>query len=332
MTEDPAITNHSQRATARWFSSIAAEIESEYARLHEEAQRDPQYAGHETEQAWKRILEAWLPPGYGVGTRKYILPDINTASNDALDIFETDIVVFNPAYPMQLRQRAEVLSGGIVGAFSVKLTANPDGIRDASKRAATLKRGSTVKQGTPRLYLQGPFVTGLLAHSHVWKAAGSTPIENVEKHLVARSEDYATEPKEVIDLVCVADLATWSKTQQIHPDGSFLPIGGGFPRVPQEVLANSEVWIGIGAVSAGVGEVAIARFILQFFYKLSYIDPLFRHWTLGLLAALPVASTVPNWRRWKLRDVFPARTISDLSYRGFDNIGGGQNDWQSIFA
>jgi hypothetical protein len=85
------------------LSRLTGEIADEYARLHSAALDDPQRAGHGGEMTWARFLEDWLPPGYAVGTRKYIVPEQGD------EAFETDLVVFNRAYPERLHGREEVL-------------------------------------------------------------------------------------------------------------------------------------------------------------------------------------------------------------------------------
>lgn len=54
---------------------------------------------------------------------------------------------------------------------------------------------------------------GLLAHSHDWQGASATPTENVTRAL--RNADLAEvhHPREMLDILCVADLATWSSSQ-----------------------------------------------------------------------------------------------------------------------
>jgi hypothetical protein len=66
---------------------------------------------------------------------QYILPETNSES------FETDIVVLNPSYPQPLRNREEILVGGVAAAFSVKLTLNAAGIQDGVEWAAALRLG-----------------------------------------------------------------------------------------------------------------------------------------------------------------------------------------------
>lgn len=101
---------------AGWFRALQRSIREDYERIRQDAQADPQRAGHRGEGTWARVLEKWLPPAYGVVTRKYIVPEIG---NDA---FETDIVVLHPSYPAPLRRHPDILAGGVASAFSVKVT------------------------------------------------------------------------------------------------------------------------------------------------------------------------------------------------------------------
>jgi hypothetical protein len=57
--------------------------------------------------------------------------------------------------------------------------------------------------------LHAPPVYGLLAHSHSWKAKGSNAIGNIDKK-VAGVLEAVTHPADLIDIICVADLAAWT--------------------------------------------------------------------------------------------------------------------------
>lgn len=187
-----------------WLASLEREVSEEYGRLHRLANEDPQYAGHGGEGTWARLLNEWLPPNYEAATRKYILPEKGD------DVFETDIVVFRPSYPKPLRAREEVMAGGVAAAFSVKLTLNAEGLRDAYERAFRIKSQLKPRIGTPRTELVGPFPYGLLAHSHTWKASASTPVENVTRTALAAQDTVGiSTPRESLDYICVADLGTW---------------------------------------------------------------------------------------------------------------------------
>jgi hypothetical protein len=101
-----------------------------YDSLREEArQQEVQRSGHGGEETWARLLQAWLPPAYAVGTRKYIVPE------EGDETFETDLVVFNPGYPAPLRERRDVLAGEL----RPRLASNPreqDFVADGSVHQA----------------------------------------------------------------------------------------------------------------------------------------------------------------------------------------------------
>jgi hypothetical protein len=97
----------------------------------------------------------------------------------------------------------------LAAAFNVGLTLRADGIKDATEHAVATRRSLKTRYGAVRGELLGPFPVGLLAHSHQWKAEGSTPAENITEALSAHDEGLAQHPRESLDFVCVADLATW---------------------------------------------------------------------------------------------------------------------------
>lgn len=57
----------------------------------------------------------------------------------------------------------------------------------------------------------GMFPFGVLAHSHTWKAPGSQPVKNVKDAMWALDEKVAAIPRELLDMICVADLGTWRR-------------------------------------------------------------------------------------------------------------------------
>ncbi|MGH3524908.1 MAG: hypothetical protein ACRDU4_19290, partial [Mycobacterium sp.] len=113
----------------------------------------------------------------------------------------------HPSYPRQLRERSTVLASGVVAAFSVKLTLDAEGLTEAINAAQQLRR---LLPGHPahtvRDQLFSPIMYGVLAHSHAWKGENSKPTENIENRL---REQAAANPREQLDIVCVADLASW---------------------------------------------------------------------------------------------------------------------------
>lgn len=207
-------------AHQEWLKDASADIDRDYKRLYEKAARSgtTQEVGHQNEAIWQTFLSAWLPPQYEVATRKYI---VGTADSD-WEPFETDIVVFHPGYPRNLREKTQVMAAGVAAAFSTKLTIRPEGLRESARQCASLQRGLITKCGHSRNELWKPYVFGVLAASHAWKSVGSKPAENIGSWLHTNDLEFAAKPAESLDLACIADLGTWAKTTAFLTDPSTL--------------------------------------------------------------------------------------------------------------
>ncbi|WP_329786446.1 DUF6602 domain-containing protein, partial [Mycobacterium intracellulare] len=103
-------------------------------------------------------------PQYEIGTRKYLLLerdiDGETYSN------ETDLVIFHPSYPRELRERSEVLVAGVVAAFSVKSSLDAQVLQDAIAEARLVRDGFAERQGLIVGELVSPLIYGVLTHTH----------------------------------------------------------------------------------------------------------------------------------------------------------------------
>jgi hypothetical protein len=295
-------------AHADWFRSLEREIKEDYDRLHQEALKDPQRAGHGGEGTWARVLQDWLPPTYGVVTRKYILPETNDES------FETDIVVLNPSYPKPLRDRAEILVGGVAAAFSVKLTLDAAGIRDGVERAVALRRGLRQIFGTARDEMAGPFPVGLLAHSHVWKSSGSTPADNVTNQLRALDHAHVKHPRESLDFLCVADLGLWwtMRTPYLPPIRSNLSETITAIRQGEGTALTS-----ISQTDPGESFTAIAALITHLLARLSYIDPTLRPLADNLRRTGTLGTSQGVVREWDVSSVFSEIVRGQLPNQAF---------------
>lgn len=195
----------------QWLAEMSTAIARDYEDLQAKLSGNPsaiQESGHQAEAAWVALLQGWLPSTYEVATRKYLILE---DSNGPEISNETDIVVFHPSYPPQLRSKPHVLVSGVVAAFSVKATLTRAGLEEAVKEAAVVKRGVISRAGTPQDDLMASPVYGLLAHSHSWKSPASEPNRNVTSALRDFDSQYAATPREGLDLVCVADLNFWSR-------------------------------------------------------------------------------------------------------------------------
>ncbi|MCK4794276.1 MAG: hypothetical protein KAV87_61685 [Desulfobacteraceae bacterium] len=180
-------------------------MQNEYDRIQKRANEDPGTAGDNGEENWAELLRKWLPASYHVVTKGRIM---NTKGQCSPQV---DVLVLSPSYPEALIGRKEYLEGGILAAFECKLTLKAEHIRTAVKNAAEIHRLSQpIRKGNPFNELHARVRYGLLSHSHVWKSEKSTPIENIEKNLNETEKIDAQHPNEVLDLICVSDLATWS--------------------------------------------------------------------------------------------------------------------------
>jgi hypothetical protein len=130
--------------------------------------------------------------------------------------------VFHPGYPRKLREKSQVMAAGVAAAFSTKLTLRPDGLREAAGQSASLQRALHRAGGHSRIELWKPYIFGVLAASHAWKADASTPAENMRRLLDANDLATALNPAESLDLACVADLGTWAKMTAFMPDPTTL--------------------------------------------------------------------------------------------------------------
>ncbi|QSE72488.1 DUF6602 domain-containing protein [Rhodococcus sp. PSBB049] len=196
----------------KWLNEISQQMQSGFEDAHAEAAKSSgaQKAGHHGEEIWGRFLQEWLPPQYEIGYRKYII--LENEADDGSDVSgETDIVVFHPSYPSALRKRHEILLSGVAAAFSSKLTLNKAGIEEAVQEAARLRRAAKLRSHDIHGKILTPFVYGILAHTHSWKSPTSKPVEAITSALMGLDAKFSAEPREALDLLCVADLNCWSK-------------------------------------------------------------------------------------------------------------------------
>lgn len=185
-----------------------SEIQAEYERIQKRSGDDSGTAGDNGEENWKETFQKWLPPIYRVVTKGRIM---NTKGECGPQV---DVLVLSPWYPEHLLGKKEYLEGGVIAAFECKLTLRAGDIRDAVENSVSIRRNSYPhRTGTPFKEANHRVIYGLLAHSHAWKGEKSTPIENVENHLRTNEAGEVQHPRELLDVVCVADLATWKTSR-----------------------------------------------------------------------------------------------------------------------
>lgn len=188
------------------------DITSEYERIRRRVSEDPGTAGDQGENNWRELLEKWLPPHYRVVTKGRILGHEGGATP------QIDVLVLQPGYPQRLWDKKLFLAGGVAAAFECKLTLRSEHIREAVENAVKIRNHLRQRRGSVYREVCSPMIYGLLAHSHDWKEPASTPIENIETVLYAADTNSVNHPREMLDVLCVADLATWTarKTFSYH--------------------------------------------------------------------------------------------------------------------
>lgn len=183
------------------------EISSEYRRIYATAANDPGTAGDEGEENWASLFRDWLPAHYHVATKGQLI-----AADGRLSP-QVDVVVLEPGYPRKLREKRKWLAQGVVAAFECKTTLTASHVSSSYDRCVRFKELYADRKGSPQAELTSPLIYGLLAHSHAWKGDRSQPITNIE-----RAADIASaavvHPRLLVDLICVADLATWASAYQ----------------------------------------------------------------------------------------------------------------------
>lgn len=182
------------------MDAVRNSLAEDYLRIRARVSVDPGTAGDQVEESWAELLRNWLPAEFPVVTKGRILFADGSSSP------QVDILVLLPTYPRGLRKQKYIFAGGVVAAFECKLTVRGEHIRDAFQTSALIKQKAKRSQATPYDELNASPIFGLLAHSHAFRGA----VRSWSLHTaVERYQDrFAEHPRELIDVICVADAAT----------------------------------------------------------------------------------------------------------------------------
>lgn len=209
-----------------FMATATRNMSDEYNRIQARATEDAGNAGDQGEENWAELLRNWLPPIFQIVTRGRIL------SYDGRTSPQVDVLVLQPEYPKHLLSTKVYLAGGVLAAFECKVTLKGHHIKEFIRNSIEIKYLVERQYGSPYRELQSPLLYGLLAHSHSWKAPGSTPIEHVTFKFKEAEKRYITHPIFYPDLMCISDLAAWSINKLSH-------IGPlQFPNAPEPFAAH----------------------------------------------------------------------------------------------
>ncbi len=254
-------------------------MQSEYTRIRRRALEDPGTAGDNGEENWAELLRKWLPKSYTVVTKGRIMNQGGQCGP------QVDILVLSPAYPEALATKKEYLEGGVVAAFECKLTLKASHVRTAVHNAAATRRlASYQRRGTPYRELHPLVLFGLLAHSHVWHGENANPIVNIASHLQEQSWKEAQHPNQMLDFVCVSDLASWNSQKFIEtklgrrPPHAPEDIWNTWERAGGVIQANLLCYSNADQTVDERSEVftPIGFFLVALYEKLSWIDETLR--------------------------------------------------------
>jgi hypothetical protein len=198
---------------AVFIDEVSETLTAEYARIRRRVLEDPGTAGDEAELNWRGALADWLPNELTVVTKGRILGHHGELSP------QLDIIVLRPGYPPFLRDKKTYLAGGVLAAFEGKLTLRPPHIKEAAKTARVVRRLASARNGLPYNELNSPIIFGLLAHDTTVKRE---PLRTLDQALGAALADD-THPRDALDVLCVASLATWTSTSLVIPRWPDLP-------------------------------------------------------------------------------------------------------------
>jgi len=190
-----------------FMRQISAEMSAEYDRIQMRATGDPGTAGDQGEENWAELLREWLPRTYEVVTKGRII------SQEGVTSPQIDVLVLKGAYPKKLLSKKLYLAAGVAAAFECKTTLKASHISEAVENCVKIKSLYPNRTGTPYKELHSPPVYGLLAHSHSWKGENSTPEKNVDEKLQEIDGLHVSHPRLQLDLLCVADLASWTSSK-----------------------------------------------------------------------------------------------------------------------
>ena len=184
----------------KFMDDVKRSLAADYHRIRDRSHEDPGTAGDQAEEDWAQVLRNWLPALYPVVTKGRILFEDGSASP------QVDVLVLKPSYPLALRSEKYFFCGGVVAAFECKLTLRKADIDEAFCSASTIKKKARNGDPTPSNELNARPLYGLLAHSQSLRKG--RPSWKLHQAIEEFQTKYTKHPRELLDIICVADSAT----------------------------------------------------------------------------------------------------------------------------
>ena len=302
------------------------ELQEEYIRIQKRATEDPGTAGDQGEENWATLFRKWLPQYFHVVTKGRVLTDAGYVSP------QIDLLVRYPSYPQILLDKKLYLSGGVAAAFECKTTLTAAHVKDAVETCVALKRALPKREGTPYKELHAGIIYGLLAHSHSWKGSNSQPIENIETALSDSDARFVSHPRECIDFVTVADLATWSSSKLTYLSPLLPSYDEGTKKIygPNGSALSAYICHPVGGDRQENYFSPIGSLLSALFSQLAWVFPDMRQLEEYLRKVNLVGSGQGHMRRWDI-DIY-SEGIRDRVYRGQLSNGVPYDEWHIGFS
>jgi hypothetical protein len=254
------------------MAAVNEPLAGDYRRIRRRTLDDPGTAGDQAEEDWAEIFRSWLPATYPIITKGRILFDDGSSSP------QVDVLVLKPSYPLGLRHEKYILVGGIVAAFECKLTLRKEHVGRAFRVAAEIKRKARTEIGTPYGELNSCPIFRLLAHSHAFR--GKNPSWKIHEAVEQFQTEYVEHPRELLDIVCVADAATL-------PLGKSVLMGSDLDENEIESLKEAEADNVVSTMYVindedknnphDVGAI-LASLMHELTFRIAFDDPSIRNW------------------------------------------------------
>lgn len=185
-----------------FMKTIKESIAREYERIRLRSSEDPGTAGDQAEENWAEFLRNWLPANYPIVTKGRVI------NEDGVTSPQVDILVLNPSYPKQLRNKKHYFLGGVIAVFECKLTLKKEHLRKFFENSFIIKRLSERRKGNPYDELHQLPIYGLLAHSHIWKKTKNKNVSMLNR-ISEFVYKFCQHPSDMPDIICIADTATY---------------------------------------------------------------------------------------------------------------------------
>ena len=198
---------------------------------------------------------------------------------------------------------------------------------------ALIRRHIPARYGTPYRELQSGLLYGVLAHSHAWKR---TPYESITSQLRRADQEHATHPREMIDLLCVADQGVWLvyKNPWYGPRSRPHWTKGFIEHYGQEGSPSSGYFSRSVVDDPKIVSTPIGGLLTFLWRKLAWENPTLRSIaeyfsSVPLIDELTAAQMARPWRA--VEEVYSPEVLKVMREQG-PQVGIPWNEWAAIIA